>query len=71
MQVANIETNVSTIAAANEVGIYIIPDLHPAIYRLSIQKEGFRTVVQRRVQLYVRMSLTRTSRLRSDPRRKG
>ena len=28
-------------------------DLRPAIYRLTIQKEGFRTVVQPSLQLYV------------------
>ena len=52
-KITNIETNVSIVAITNEDGIYVIPDLRPAIYRLTIQKEGFRTVVQPSLQLYV------------------
>lgn len=52
-KVTDLETNVSTITTTNEDGIYVIPDLHPATYRLTIQKEGFRTVVQPNLQLYV------------------
>src|SRR5580658_4992193 len=51
--ITNIETDVSTSTTTNEDGIYVIPDLHPATYRLTIQKEGFRTVVQPSLQLYV------------------
>jgi hypothetical protein len=40
--ITNLETNVSTTTFTNEDGIYVIPDLHPATYRLTIQKErGF------------------------------
>jgi Carboxypeptidase regulatory-like domain/TonB dependent receptor-like, beta-barrel len=52
-QITNIETNVSTSTITNEDGIYVLPDLRPATYRLTIQKEGFRTVVQPNLQLYV------------------
>jgi hypothetical protein len=52
-KITNIETNVSTSTKTNRDGVYVIPDLRPAIYRLSVQKEGFRTVVQPRLQLYV------------------
>jgi Carboxypeptidase regulatory-like domain len=52
-KITNIETNVSTSTTTNEDGIYVIPDLRPAIYRLTIQKEGFRTVVQPSLHLYV------------------
>jgi len=52
-KITNIETNVSTTTTTNEDGIYVIPDLRPATYRLTIQKEGFRTVVQPNLQLYV------------------
>jgi hypothetical protein len=52
-KITNIETNVSTIAATNQDGIYVIPDLRPSTYRLTIQKEGFRTVVQPVPQLYL------------------
>jgi hypothetical protein len=52
-KITNIETNVSTTTTTNQDGIYVIPDLRPATYRLTIQKEGFRTVVQPRLRLYV------------------
>jgi hypothetical protein len=51
--ITNLETNVSITATTNEDGIYVVPDLHPATYRLTIQKDGFRTVVQPSLQLYV------------------
>jgi outer membrane receptor protein involved in Fe transport len=50
--ISNIETNISTSTTTNEDGIYVIPDLQPATYRLTIQKEGYRTVVQPSLQLY-------------------
>ncbi|HEY6376925.1 MAG TPA: TonB-dependent receptor [Edaphobacter sp.] len=50
--ITDIDTNVSTSTKANEEGIYVIPGVHPATYRLSIEKEGFRTVVQPSLQLY-------------------
>jgi carboxypeptidase family protein len=52
-QITNVETNVSIITTTNEDGIYVISGLRPAQYRLTIQKEGFRTVVQPNLQLYV------------------
>lgn len=52
-KITNIETNISITTTTNDDGIYVIPDLRPATYRLTIQKEGFRTVVQPSLQLYV------------------
>jgi len=52
-KITNTETNVSITTTTNGDGIYVIPDLRPAAYRLTIQKEGFRTVVQPNLQLYV------------------
>jgi Carboxypeptidase regulatory-like domain/TonB dependent receptor len=51
--ITDVETNVSTTTTTNQDGIYVLADLHPATYRLTIQKEGFRTVVQPSLQLYV------------------
>jgi len=51
--IINIETNVSITTTTNEDGIYVIPGLRPATYRLTIQKDGFRTIVQPNLQLYV------------------
>jgi hypothetical protein len=44
-KITNVETNVSIITTTNQDGIYVIPDLRPATYRLTIQKEGFRTTL--------------------------
>jgi hypothetical protein len=66
-KITNIETNVSTIATTNGDGIYVIPDLHPAIYRLTIQKEGFRTVVQPSLQLYVQDAVNENFTLAIGP----
>jgi Carboxypeptidase regulatory-like domain len=52
-KITDVETDVSVTTTTNEDGIYILPDLHPAIYRLTIQKKGFRTVIQPSLQLYV------------------
>jgi hypothetical protein len=50
--ITNTETNVSTSTTTNEDGIYVIPGLRPATYRLTIEKEGFRTVIQPSLQLF-------------------
>src|SRR6185312_13030461 len=52
-KITNIETNVSIATTTNQDGIYVISNLRPATYQLTIQKEGFRTVVQPNLQLYV------------------
>jgi outer membrane receptor protein involved in Fe transport len=51
-KIINIATNVSTTTTTNEDGIYVIPDISPATYQLTIQKEGFRTVLLPTLQLY-------------------
>jgi hypothetical protein len=61
--ITNIETNASTTTTTNEDGIYVIPDLPPATYRLTIQKDGFRTVVQPNLQLYVQDALNENFKL--------
>src|SRR5580698_5093817 len=66
-KITNIETNVSTITTTNLDGIYVLPDLHPAIYRLTIQKEGFRTVVQPSLQLYVQDAVNENFTLAIGP----
>src|ERR1700758_2228515 len=66
-KITNIETNVSTTSTTNQDGIYIIPDLHPATYRLTVQKEGFRTVVQPRLQLYVQDAVNENFTLALGP----
>jgi hypothetical protein len=66
-KITNVETDVSVITATNEDGIYVLPDLHPATYRLTIQKEGFRTVVQPSLQLYVQDAVNENFTLAIGP----
>src|SRR5271170_3135779 len=65
--VTNIETEVSVTTTTNEDGIYVLPDLHPATYRLTIQKEGFRTIVQPTLQLYVQDAINENFTLAIGP----
>jgi carboxypeptidase family protein/TonB-dependent receptor-like protein len=65
--ITNIETDVSTSTTTNEDGIYVLPDLHPGTYRLTIQKEGFRTVVQPSLQLYVQDAVNENFTLAIGP----
>src|SRR5271169_2442534 len=66
-KVTNIETEVSVTTTTNEDGIYVLPDLHPATYRLTIQKEGFRTIVQPTLQLYVQDAINENFTLAVGP----
>jgi hypothetical protein len=59
----DLETNGSAVTPTNPDGIYVIPDLRPATYRLTIQKEGFRTVVQPSLHLYVQDAVNENFKL--------
>jgi len=61
--ITNLETNVSIVTSTNQDGIYVIPDLRPATYRVTIQKDGFRTVVQPSLQLYVQDAVNENFKL--------
>jgi len=62
-KITNLETNVSITTTTNQDGIYFISDLRPATYQLTIQKEGFRTVVQAELQLYVQDAVNQNFQL--------
>ena len=66
-KITSLETGVSVTTTTNEYGIYVLPDLHPATYSLTIQKEGFRTVVQPSLQLYVQDALNENFTLAIGP----
>jgi hypothetical protein len=66
-KITNIETDVSVITTTNEDGIYVLPDLRPATYELTIQKEGFRTVIQPSLQLYVQDAINENFTLAIGP----
>src|SRR5271154_6313943 len=66
-KVTNVETDVSVSTTTNEDGIYVLSELHPATYRLTIQKEGFRTIVQPALQLYVQDAINENFTLAIGP----
>lgn len=66
-RITNLGTNVSTSTTTNEDGIYVIPDLHPATYKLTIEKEGFRTVVQPSLELYAQDAVNENFTLAIGP----
>jgi hypothetical protein len=51
--ITNLETGAPTTTTTNHDGIYVLSNLRPATYQLAIKKEGFRTVIQPELQLYV------------------
>src|SRR6266851_5192450 len=53
IEAVNVLTNISTSTETNEAGIYVIPSLQPAIYRILVQKEGFDSIVKPNVELHV------------------
>jgi Carboxypeptidase regulatory-like domain/TonB dependent receptor len=65
--ITNIETDISVSTTTNEDGIYVIPDLRPATYRLTIEKEGFHTVIQPTLQLYVQDAVNENFTLAVGP----
>ena len=66
-KITNIETDASITSTTNEDGIYVLPDLRPATYRLTIQKEGFRTVIRPNLQLYVQDAVNENFTLALGP----
>ncbi|MCL5744641.1 MAG: carboxypeptidase-like regulatory domain-containing protein, partial [Acidobacteria bacterium] len=55
--VTNIDTGVSREAAANEQGLYTAALLDPGRYRVSIGKDGFRTLTREGITLHVNDNL--------------
>jgi hypothetical protein len=64
----DIDTNISASTATNEDGIYVIQGLHPAHYRLTIERDGFRTVVQPDLELYAQDAANENFMLALGPR---
>ena len=50
---ANTQTGVKVHRSTNDLGFYTITDLEPGVYRLQVQKPGFRTLVQTKIELSV------------------
>jgi hypothetical protein len=54
VEIVNEATNVSSATKTNSVGIYVIPEIPPATYRIQVSHLGFKTIVKPDVILNVR-----------------
>ena len=53
IEAINVDTNISSIAHTTATGLYTIPNLAPGRYRVTVRKDGFRTIVKPDVVLNV------------------
>ncbi|MBI3681210.1 MAG: TonB-dependent receptor [Acidobacteria bacterium] len=54
----NEDTGLKRTASSNELGYYAVPLLPPGLYRMTVQKEGFRTVQRKGLRLHVNDRVT-------------
>lgn len=59
----NTATNQSVTAVSNNLGYYSFPLVQPAVYRITVQAQGFKEYIQEGVQLNVAMTLTANATL--------
>ncbi|MBV8904197.1 MAG: carboxypeptidase regulatory-like domain-containing protein, partial [Acidobacteriia bacterium] len=55
--VTNVDTGVPAKGASNGVGQFSVPFLTPGIYRVTVEKPGFKTYIQENVELRVSESV--------------
>jgi hypothetical protein len=53
ISITNLGTNVESTTTTNEQGIYRLPSLQPGIYRITLLKDGFKSIVKSGVELHV------------------
>lgn len=51
--ITNLATNVTARTATNDQGIYRVPSLQPGIYWMTLDKDGFKSIVKSGVELHV------------------
>src|SRR6266704_1878350 len=51
--ITNLSTNVASRTVTNDQGIYRVPSLQPGIYRITVDKDGFKSIVKSGVELHV------------------
>jgi len=51
--ITNLSTNVVSRTVTNDQGIYRLPSLQPGIYRMTLDKDGFKSIVKSGVELHV------------------
>src|SRR5580692_267176 len=58
VSIVNRDTGVERTAVSDTSGLYVVPQLAPGIYTLTLMKEGFASVKQNDIQLLVNQSVT-------------
>src|ERR1700756_3591799 len=58
VSIVNRDTAVERTAVSDASGLYVVPQLAPGIYTLTLTKEGFASVKQNDIQLLVNQSVT-------------
>ncbi len=51
--ITNLGTNIVSRTVTNDQGIYRVPSLQPGIYRMTLDKDGFKSIVKSGVELHV------------------
>src|SRR5580704_5516514 len=51
--ITNLSTKVAFRTVTNDQGIYRVPSLQPGIYRITVDKDGFKSIVKSGVELHV------------------
>src|SRR5258706_2966021 len=51
--ITNLATNVGSRTVTNDQGIYRVPSLQPGIYRITLAKDGFKSIVKSGIELHV------------------
>src|SRR5713226_6113013 len=51
--ITNLNTNVASRTVTNDQGIYRVPSLQPGIYRITLAKDGFKSIVKSGIELHV------------------
>ena len=51
--ITNLSTSATSRAVTNDQGIYRVPSLQPGIYRMTLDKDGFKSIVKSGVELHV------------------
>ncbi len=51
--ITNLSTNVASRTVTNDEGIYRVPSLQPGIYRMTLDKDGFKSIVKSGIELHV------------------
>src|SRR5882672_6895631 len=51
--ITNLGTNIVSRTVTNDQGIYRVPSLQPGIYRMTLDKDGFKSIVKSGIELHV------------------